>query len=497
MPAWPWLRGYPMKHILIAFALVWTAAAAIGEPDRQNVLFIITDDLNCNLGAYDHPVVQTPEIDRLAHEGVTFLNAFSNFPQCGQSRASFMTGLYPRQTGVMHHQQRFREYLPDVTTIPQHFMAHGYTAARVGKLYHYDNPRDIGTDGHDDIPSWETRVNPRGIDKDIEPEIITLEAGKYGGTMSWLAGPGEDEDHTDGMVATESIKLLRQYAKTKQPFFLGVGFYKPHTPYVAPAKYWELYDRDSIDVPTVPEGYLDTLPPYAQKSLTRVKNQIDLPHAVAQEAIQAYYATITFMDAQVGRIMAALRETGLDQNTIVVFTSDHGYHMGEHGYYQKRTLFEHSARIPLIVRAPGVTPAGKRSSSIVEMIDFYYTLADLAGIPEPPDYVLGRSMRPVLKNPDEAFRRDALMRHEFGYSLRTPHFRYMLWDDDEIELYDHRSDPEEMNNLAQDPHYAEVRGILRRRIAVRIREAEIPAKGLHFIPPHPDDRGRPIELSVP
>lgn len=486
-----------MKRFLIALCLTWTAGFALGETERKNVLFIITDDLNCNLGAYDHPVVQTPEIDRLASEGVTFLNAYSNFPQCGQSRASFMTGLYPRQTGVMHHQQRFRDYLPDVTTIPQHFMAHGYTAARVGKLYHYDNPRDIGTDGHDDIASWETRINPRGIDKDIEPEIITLEAGKYGGTMSWLAGPGEDEDHTDGLVATESIKLLRQYAESKQPFFLGVGFYKPHTPYVAPAKYWDLYDRDSIVVPEVPEGYLETLPPYARQSLTRVKNQIDLPHAVAREAIQAYYATITFMDAQVGRVMAALRETGLDKNTVVVFTSDHGYHMGEHGYYQKRTLFEHSARVPLIIRTPDMATAGIRTTAIVEMIDFYHTLTDLAGVPRPPDYVLGRSLRPALEHPDQPLRPDALIRHEFGYSLRTPEFRYMLWDDDEIELYDHRSDPDEMHNLAHDPVYGDVRARLRDRIAVRIREAEIPAKGLHFIPPHPDDRGRPIELFEP
>lgn len=484
-----------MLRILSALCLLSASPLFAGNTDRQNVLFIITDDLNCNLGPYDHPVVQTPQLDKLASEGVTFMNAYANFPQCGQSRASFMTGLYPIQTGVTHHQQRFREYLPDVITIPQHFMAHGYTAARVGKLYHYDNPSDIGTDGHDDFASWETRINPSGIDKDIEADIITLEAGKYGGTMSWLAGPGKDEDHTDGMVATESIKLLQQYAKSKQPFFLGVGLYKPHTPYVAPAKYWELYDRDSIVVPEVPEGYLDTLPPHARNSLTRVKNQVDLPHEVAQEAIQAYYATITFMDAQIGRILDALQESGLADNTIVVFTSDHGYHMGEHGYYQKRTLFEHSAQVPLIIRAPGVTPAGKRSSSIVEMIDFYQTLTDLAGVPEPPEFVLGRSMRSVLKKPEQAFREDALMRHEFGYSLRTPDYRFMLWDDGEIELYDHRSDPAEMKNLAHAANYTKVRAKLLSRIESRIIEAEIPAKNQRFIPPLPGDRGRPLDKS--
>lgn len=480
-----------MLRIIPAFFLLLICPLFAG----QNVLFIITDDLNCNLGAYDHPVVQTPEIDQLAREGVTFMNAYANFPQCGQSRASFMTGLYPIQTGVTHHQQLFRNYIPDVTTIPQHFMANSYVAARVGKLYHYNNPGDVGTNGHDDKLSWQTRVNPRGIDKDLEDETFSLVKGSFGGTMSWLAAPGEDEDHTDGKVATESIKLLQKYAESGQPFFLGVGFFKPHTPYVAPAKYWGLYDRDSIVVPEIPADYLDTLPPYARKSLTRVKNQVDLPHDLAQEAIQAYYATITFMDAQVGRILDALEETGLADDTIVVFTSDHGYHMGEHGYYQKRTLFEHSARVPLIVRAPGVTPAGERSTSLVEMIDFYQTLTDLAGIPAPPEYVLGRTMRPVLENPQQSFRPDALMRHEFGYSLRTSQYRYMLWDDGEIELYDHRHDAAEMNNLAAAADYAEVRAKLRSRIEARIIEAELPAKGLKFIPPSPTDKGGAMDHS--
>ncbi len=484
-----------MLSRLLALSLLIASPVLAAETERQNVLFIITDDLNCNLGAYDHPVVKTPQLDRLAKQGVTFLNAYCNFPQCGQSRASFMTGLYPRQTGVMHHQQLFRDYLPDVQTMPQHFIANGYTAARVGKLYHYNNPSDVGTNGHDDKLSWNTRINPRGIDKDIEDETFSLVKGSFGGTMSWLAAPGEDEDHTDGMVATESIELLKQYADSKEPFFLGVGFFKPHTPYVAPAKYWELYDRDSIVVPEVPEGYLDTLPPHARNSLTRVKNQVNLPHELAQEAIQAYYATITFMDAQIGRVLAALDETGLSKNTIVVFTSDHGYHMGEHGYYQKRTIFEDSARVPLIIRTPDMATAGQRSISLVEMIDFYQTLSDLAGISPPPEYVLGQTIRPVLENPDQAFREDALIRHEFGYSLRTPRYRYMLWDDGGIELYDHELDPSEMKNLDSYPAYERTRTQLKARIDARILEAEMPAKNLEFIPPHPDDKGGPMDHS--
>lgn len=460
---------------------------------KPNVLFIMTDDLNCDLGAYGHPVVQTPHIDRLARDSLTFLNAYCNFPQCGQSRASFMTGLYPRQTGVIFYQQFFRNYLPDVTTMPQHFMAHGYTSARVGKIYHYNNPTDVGTNGHDDEASWDERYNPRGIDKDIEADIFSLQPGKFGGTMSWLAAPGDDDDHTDGKVAAQSIDLLKRYAKSGEPFFLGVGFFKPHTPYVAPTKYFDLYDRNSIEVPTVPSGYLDTLPPRARQSITRVKNQLNLPHARAQEAIQAYYATISFMDAQVGRVLTALEETGLADNTIVVFSSDHGYHMGEHGYYQKRTLFENAARVPLLIRTPQMTTAGKRTTAPVEMIDFYQTLSDLAGLPSPPEYVLGKSLRPILENPAARVRAGALTHYEFGYSLRTDRYRYMLWDDGGIELYDHASDPEEMINLAESASSTELLQQLRDQIQIRITEAETPARGQRFIPPLPDDRGGPID----
>lgn len=482
-----------MRSGFLTLCLLLTSSILTAEAERKNVLFIITDDLNCNIGAYDHPVVQTPHIDRLARQGVTFLNAYCNFPQCGQSRASFMTGLYPRQTGVIHYQQLFRDYLPDVVTLPQHFMANGYTSARVGKLYHYNNPSDVGTNGHDDKRSWHERINPRGIDKDLEDVTFSLRKGSFGGTMSWLAAPGEDEDHTDGMVATESIALLERYAESQEPFFLGVGFFKPHTPYVAPAKYWTLYDRDKIVVPEVPDGYLDTLPPRARQTLTRVKNQLNLPHELAQEAIQAYYATITFMDAQVGRVLQALEALGLSENTIVVFTSDHGYHMGEHGYYQKRTLFEDAARVPLIIRSPDGSQRGKRTASLVEMIDFYRTLSDMAGLPAPPEYVLGTSLKPIFETASTEVREDALTCYEFGYALRTPRYRLMLWDDGEMELYDHQTDPAEMHNLAGSAEHAAIQHQLLARITARITEAETPARGQRFIPPEKGDRGGPMD----
>ena len=315
--------------------LVASVASSVAKP---NVVFIMTDDLNCELGSYGHPLFQSPNIDRLAEEGVLFENAYCNYPVCGPSRASFMTGLYPEQNGVTVLRRMFRKYVPDAVTLSQHFMANGYTAARVGKIYHYDNPRGIGTDGHDDPASWDVKINPRGRDKEEEDKIFSLRPGSFGATLSWLAAEGKDEEQTDGMVATESIRLMRQYAEAEEPFFLAVGFYKPHTPYVAPKKYFDLYDPSEITVPRIPEGYLDTLPEPARKSVTAFKNQIDLPEETARKAIHAYYATISFVDAQIGRVVDALEDLGLKEDTIVLFSSDHGYHMGEHGHYQKNTL---------------------------------------------------------------------------------------------------------------------------------------------------------------
>ena len=249
-----------MRLLSAALSLALLLGSLATAKDKLNVLFIMTDDLNCNLGSYGHPLVKSPHIDRLASQGVLFENAYCNYPICGPSRASFMTGLYPEQTGVTVLRRMFRNYIPDVVTLSQHFMANGYTATRVGKIYYYDNPKGIGTDGHDDPQSWQMRINPRGRDKAEEDKIFSLKPGSFGAALSWLAADGTDEEQTDGMVATESIKLLEGYAKTERPFFLAVGFYKPHTPYVAPKKYFDLYDPDEIVVPELPEGYWNTLP---------------------------------------------------------------------------------------------------------------------------------------------------------------------------------------------------------------------------------------------
>lgn len=448
---------------------LWQQAGAADQ--KPNVLFLICDDLNCDLGCYGHPLVKSPNIDRLAARGVRFDRAYCQYPLCGPSRASFMTGLYPDQTLIQRNAIYLREHVPNVVTITQMFRQHGYFATRIGKIFHYNVPAHIGTGGHDDPDSWNQTINPRGRDKDEEDLIFSLTPGSFGGTLSWLAADGSDAEQTDGISAAEAARLLRQYAQSNKQFYLAVGLYRPHTPYVSPKKYFDMYPRERIVVPRVPEGYLETLPVPARQSLTRKKDQLNLPEDVARQAIQAYYASISFADAQVGQILDTLDETGLAKNTVVIFTSDHGYHMGEHGHWQKTTLFENAARVPLIMAGPGVKASGQSTQAPAEMVDFYPTLAELCGV-SAPKYLAGVSLAPVLQDPAARPRESALTQFESGYSVRTPRFRYTEWGPDGrdgAELYDHQSDPAEMTNLAGRHDHAEtvqqLSTLLRQRIA--------------------------------
>lgn len=460
----------------VAMLAVAASAAAQDEPaSRPNVLFIVSDDLNCALNCYGHPQVKSPNIDRLAARGVRFERAYCQFPLCNPSRASFLTGLRPDQTGVINNAVRFREKVPDVVTLPQLFQKAGYFVARVGKLYHYGVPTQIGTDGLDDPPSWQQVVNPRGRDKDDEPKIFSLTPGQFGGTPSWLSADGTDEEQTDGIGAAAAIKLLEEHKD--KPFFLAVGFYRPHTPYVAPHKYFDMYPRDKLAIVTTPPGDRDDIPPPALTSTRR-----DMDERLQREATQAYFASTTFMDAQLGKVLDALERLKLADNTIVVFISDHGYHLGEHGMlWQKQSLFEESARVPLIVAAPGMKAVGKSSPRIAELIDLYPTLAELCGL-TPPEDLPGRSLAPLLADPQQAWDKPALTQvfrggqagkgkgkgkkgkdkakrggGFAGYSLRTERWRYTEWDEGRqgAELYDHENDPQEYTNLAKDPQHAE------------------------------------------
>ena len=466
--------------ICLALVVVQLVSAVSLAAEPPNVLFLICDDLNCDIGAYGHPQVKTPNIDTLAGRGVLFQNAHCQYPLCGPSRASFMTGMYPDQTLVHRNAIYIREHIPNVMTIPQTFRLEDYFAVRIGKVFHYNVPRHIGTSGHDDPYSWNYTINPRGRDKDEEDKIFSLVPNTFGGTLSWYAAEGDDTEQTDGIAATEAVQLLEKYSKSGRRFFMTVGLYRPHTPYVAPKKYFDLYPLDEIRVPEVPAEYLSTIPKPAAASIRRKKDQIDLRDDLARQAIQAYYASISFADAQLGRVLTTLQDTGLAENTIVVFTSDHGYHMGEHGHWQKTTLFENATRVPLVISGPGVIAKGKSTEGLAELVDVYPTMTELAGLTTPKS-VSGKSLVPILKDHSTTVRSSAFTQYSNGYSIRTSRYRYTEWGEKGelgAELYDHESDPEELVNLIGSAEVADVQSELQIQLHIRIKEAKVTPQGI-------------------
>jgi iduronate 2-sulfatase len=461
-------RTLRLAGFLVAFLIMGWSAHAQSLPRRSaegakagkpNVLLIMADDLNNDMGAFGHPIVKTPSLNRLASRGVRFDRAYNQFPLCSPSRVSMMTGLRPDTTRIYELQTHFRKTIPDVVTLPQLFRNNGYVAARVGKIYHYGNPGQIGTSGLDDPASWDAFVNPRGVDKDEEKVLTNLLPNRgLGSTLAFYASPAPDEEHTDGKVASETIALLEKHKG--QPFFIAAGFYRPHCPYIAPKKYFDMYPLDRITVPTFTPEQIADLP---QPALWTRPPNWDVPEDGLRRSIQAYYASITFLDAQVGRILAALERLKLADNTIVIFVSDHGYHLGELGQWMKMSLFERSARNPLIVAGPGV----KRgvSGRTVELVDVYPTLAQMAGLTPTPG-LQGTSLVPLLKDPKARWDRPAFTQvtrggaenRFMGYTVRTEKWRYIEWDEGKrgTQLYDEVKDPGELKNLASDPRYAGV-----------------------------------------
>jgi arylsulfatase A-like enzyme len=452
----------------------------ISKQDKLNVVFIIADDLNCDLGIYGNEIVKTPNIDKLSQKSVVFKNAHCQYPLCGPSRASFMTGMYTNQTKITNNNVLIRSTVPEVVTLGQRFRQQGYQSVRVGKIFHYDNPGTIGTSGMDDIYSWDQTINPYGRDKVEEYKIKTLSPRSYGGTLSWMEAEGKDEEQTDGIGASEAINQLEQFSKSGDNFFLAVGFYRPHTPFVAPKNYFNLYNREEIPIPYSSPNYLTTIPESAAKSIRAKKNQINLDEALAKEIKQAYYASISFVDAQVGRILNSLRKTGLDKNTIIVFTSDHGYHLGEHGHWQKQTLFENATKVPLIITAPNMENELIINSSPVELIDIYPTLMELTKI-KAPSHVVGKSLCPILQKETDSVRNNVLTRWRNGYSLKTSRYRITQWREEDnlgYELYDHKLDENELKNLAEKAEYKVILDSLTATLKQRILDAGVKPDGL-------------------
>lgn len=491
-----------MSMGLIKFSLLMLlfinikSSTTIKSSSKMNILFIIADDLNCAIGAYGDAIAKTPNLDKLANNGVLFNNTHVQYPLCGPSRVSLMTGLYPDQTKSKKLRLYVRQTIPEVITIGQKFRMENYNSVRVGKIFHYHNPRDIGTAGHDDSFTWDRTVNPYGRDKIEEHKINSLKPKLDGGTLSWLESEGRDAEQTDGIGALETMSFLDEFSKSDENFFLAFGLYRPHVPFVAPKKYFDLYDIDDFEVPESSQEYLKSIPTTAALTVRAKKEQLNLDTQLAKKIKRAYYATTSFMDAQIGRVLDKLKETGLDKNTIVIFTSDHGYHLGEQGHWQKKTLFENSTRVPLIIAGPGIKK-NKIIYNLVELVDLYPTIMDLVKF-KPPQFLSGKSIVPILKNPEIIIRESALSELQVrrdkgiaqGYSIKTNRYRLNQWEYQglkQYELYDHFNDDSELNNLAEHRDFKQIKDSLITILNSRIIAAQKPPVGL----------GRQIDNATP
>lgn len=491
-------------RVILMFVLLFIVESNVFCADHEpgiNVLLIIADDLNNDLGAYGHPIVKTPNIDALASTGMRFDAAYSQFPVCTPSRSSFLTSLYPEQIGVVEVEPYFRDHVPGVTTLPELFRKNGYSSVRVGKIFHQGVPSQIGMDGVDDPPSWDIVVNPIGLDKDVEQRVNSVSPsappGDIGGTLTWLSVDSRDEAHTDGMATTAALKLMKDLHPkiTGKPLFLAVGYYRPHVPLIAPSTYFDTYPLEEIELAPAPADDREDIPIAA---LADRPYQADMTDAQKRQVTQAYYASVSFIDAQVGRLLAELDRQGLANNTVVVFMSDHGFHLGSHGLWQKTDLFEGSVRLPLIMSVPGIANRGAASSSIVELVDLYPTLAELAGI-DAPAYIEGRSLVPILNDPETEVRDSAFTmassrawwtrpewkyREITGYTIRTTQYRYTEWGGGAfgVEFYDYEKDPGERHNLAHDRSMASTRFKLARILRDRMDAAKTRPRALESVP---------------
>jgi len=506
----------PMKLPVFCFSLLFSAGVLNAEDpspkssstptpshqDRQrpNVLFIVVDDLRPELGCYGKTYIKSPNIDRIAAQGMVFDNAYVQEAVCSPTRSSLLTGTRPDTTKVWDLKTHFRKALPDVVTLPQNFKNNGYFVQGMGKVFH---------GGFNDPQSWSVPwVNPKAQVYAL-PENLELNNHKPAGEpdgdgASKQAVVGEKEPYaageiapqrlntrgpafecadvpdnyyTDGKVTDLAIKALQEAAEKKEPFFLAVGFVKPHLPFVAPKKYWDLYDPGTIQLAPNPFKPKDA-PDYAilpgdELRLYHGIPRGHLPDDLARQLKHAYYASVSYTDAQVGKLLDELKSLHLEKDTIVILWGDHGWKLGEHDAWAKHSNVENDVNAPLIVSVPGMSNQGSHSPALVEFVDVYPSLSELAGIPLPP-HLEGSSFKPLLDNPARPWKTAAFSQyprsHEathgpdlMGYSMRTDHHRFTVWVNQEdhskidaVELYDHRTDPQENVNVAKDPANAEL-----------------------------------------
>ena len=434
---------------------------------RPNVLVFLVDDLRPELGAYGHEDMVTPSIDRLAATGLTFKRAYVHQAVCSPSRISMLTGLRPDSTGAYNYYTELRNVLPDAVTLPGHFREHGYTTVGVrGKIFH--NVED-GKGTWSRLIQADAETHGRGY----LTEAAIAASKEHGQGPAFEAAAVPDTAYGDGTVATRAVEQLHQLTGEEQPFFLAVGFEKPHLPFSVPQKYWDLYPRNETQLPA---NYFppEDAPQWALTNYGELRNYAGIPasgpvpRGTALSLIRGYRASVSYMDAQVGRVLDALRETGLRDNTIVVLWGDHGFKIGEHRSWSKHTNFEIDTHIPLIARTPDMAAVGEATDALVETVDVYPSLADLAGLPAPPQHQ-GHSFAPLLEDPDRPWKEAVFGQYRrggpdgvLGRTVRTDRYRYVEWVDLSSgavrarELYDHRHDPWENVNIADRAPYASV-----------------------------------------
>jgi len=438
-------RGWRGAVGALALAAAGPLAPSLAANPKNppNILFIAIDDLNDWIGCLGgHPQAKTPNIDRLAARGLLFTNAHCAAPACNPSRTSLMTGIRPSTSGVYLNNNPWRPVMPDAVTLTQHFMQHNYRAIGRGKIFH---------GSYSDPASWNEYIPRKGDPPPPRKPMANL--GRRTGHFDWGPLDVGDEEMDDYKVATWGAEFLAQ--PQQQPFFLATGFFRPHLPWYVPKKYFEMHPVEDIILPNVNENDLDDVPEMGRRMAKPDGDHKRVTDAgLWKEAVQAYLACGTFVDAQVGRVLDALDKSPYRDNTIVCLWGDHGWHLGEKLHWRKFALWEEATRTPLIIAAPGVTTPGARTSRPVSLLDIYPTLCELCGLPLRPE-LEGLSLMPLLANPDAPRERPALTTHGFkNHSVRDEHWRYIRYADNSEELYDHRNDPLEWANLAGDPRHA-------------------------------------------
>jgi len=493
--------------VVVAAWAVECATADAAEPGKFNVLFIAVDDLRPEAGCYGNPIIKTPNIDALAGRGTVFRRAYCQQAVCSPSRTSLLTGRRPDTTRVYDLQTHFRIHLPDVVTLPQYFKEHGYYTVGMGKIFHggLDDPQSWS------VPHWnpggpgygkpETLAalaeqakqlraengGPASVVLQRDPKtglVLKVSAPKYRARgPAWEDPDVADNALQDGKTADHAVEMLREIKD--RPFFLAVGFLKPHLPFVAPRKYYDLYDRNDLKLAPNPFPPKD-VPEIALHTWGELRAYLDIPatgplsDAMALDLIHGYYAAASYTDAQIGRVLDELDRLGLREKTVVVLWGDHGWQLGEHGLWCKHTNFEIAARAPLIFSEPGQNSPGATTDALAEFVDIYPTLCELCGLPV-PEGLEGSSLAPVIDDPARAWKPAAFSQYPrgkaMGYSMRTDRYRYTEWLPGKGgpaiagELYDHQEDPQENVNLADRPEHATLRKQLSKQLHAGWREA--------------------------